>query len=144
MQGTSGAAVEGEEEPLLVTSAQCSYTEMLALLETLDIGSKILSSVDSVLPPELAKQVLQFLVIERVDSDMVEVVSCSSHDKVHPLAACLSDDETTWWISGENSMPRGRGFEYVQLSVGPKLRRLTAVSLKIPPLAICFPWPWDR
>jgi hypothetical protein len=31
-------------------------------------------------------------------------------------------------------MPRGRGFEYVELSVGQKLRRLTAVFLKIPPL----------
>jgi hypothetical protein len=131
MPGTSTA--EGEEDPLLVTSAKGSYNEMLALLETLDFGSKG-NSVGSVLPPDLAKQVLQFLVIQRVDSDMVEVVGCSSHDKVHPLAACLSDDETTWWISGENTMPRGRGFEYVELSVGPKLRRLTAVSLKIPPL----------
>jgi hypothetical protein len=87
-----------------------------------------------VLPPELAKQVLQFLVIQRIDPDLVETVSCSSHDKMHPLAACLSDDETSWWMSGRQSMPTGRGCEYIQLSVGPVMRRLAAVSIKIPPL----------
>jgi hypothetical protein len=131
MQGTS-AAVEVEEEPLLVASAKCSYSELLALLETLDfdVGSKY----KHVLPPELAKQVIQFLIIQRVDSAMVEVIGCSSHDKVHSLQACLSDDESTWWISGEHSMPRGRGCEYIELSVGQKLRRLKSVSIKIPPL----------
>jgi hypothetical protein len=131
-EGTSAAL---EEEPLLVASAKCSYGELLAVLETLDfdVGSNS-ERRECVLPPELAKQVLQFLVIQRVDPDIVETVGCSSHDKVHPLTACLSDDETTWWISGEHSMPRGRGCEYVQLSVGPTIRRLAAVSIKIPPL----------
>jgi hypothetical protein len=144
MQGTSAAVeveevlsllVAIEEDPLLVANAKFSYSEMLALLETLDfhVGSKQ-HNKQCVLPPELAKQVIQFLIIQRVDSDTVEVVGCSSHDKVHSLQACLSDDENTWWISGEHTMPRGRGCEYLELSVGPKLRRLTAVSIKIPPL----------
>lgn len=116
-----------------MASAKCSYSELLALLETIEFD--VLGSKSNIcLPAELAKQVLQFLVIERVDPEAVEIVGCSSHDKIHPLAACLSEDETTWWISGDQSMPRGRGCEYVQLSVGPILRRLAAVSIKIPPL----------
>jgi hypothetical protein len=148
-EGINATAVASavEEEPLLVASAKCSYSELLAFLETLDFrnlgvsksairsGSNNSSSVHAhVLPPELATQVLQFLIIQRVDPDLVEAVCCSSHDKVHPLSAVLSDEENSWWISGRRSMPMGRGREYIQLQVGPCLRRLTAVSIKIPPL----------
>jgi hypothetical protein len=119
------------EEPLLVATAKCAYHELLGLVEELDFDSK--SSPSRVLPPELAFRVLQFLVIQRVDPNLVETIGCSSHDEVHPLEACLSDDETTWWISERHSMPCGRGREYIQLSLGPTLRRLSAVSIKIPP-----------
>jgi hypothetical protein len=133
----TAVATAVKEEPLLVASAKGSYSELLALAETLNFGSSKKESARGricVLPPELAYRVLQFLVIHRVDPDMVEIVSCSSHDKVHPLEACLSDEETTWWISGQHSMPQCRGSEYIQLSLGPTLRRLAAVSIKIPPL----------
>jgi hypothetical protein len=138
--GTSSAAAATtiKEEPLLVASAKCSYSELLALVETLDFASKKECSRGRVcvLPPELAYRVVQCLVIQRVDPEQVETVSCSSHDEAHPLTACLSDDETSWWISGPHSMPQCRGYEYIQLSLGPtpQLRRLTAVSIKIPPL----------
>jgi hypothetical protein len=138
-EGTRSAAVSVaaavKKEPLLVASAKCSYSELLALVETLDFGSLHKECrVVCVLPPELAYQVLQCLVIQRVDPDMVDIVSCSSHDQVHPLEECLSDDETTWWISAQHSMPWCRGSEYIQLLLGPTLRRLVAVSIKIPPL----------
>lgn len=121
-----------DEEPMLLAALNCSYSELLSRVRQFDFEPTESSS--KLLPPEICRRVIEYFIVDFVNTEQVEAVGCSSHDEVHPLSACLSDDETTWWISGERSMPWGRGNEYVELCLGPTLRRLTAVSIKIPPL----------
>ena len=127
-------AEEGEEaasEPLLIASlSDLTYSQLVYLLEHMPFSTN-----RQTLHPELCRRVADFFVIQPVQPDQVTVVGCSSSDGVHPVAACLTPDESTWWISGADSMPRGKGREYVEFQLSPQpLVRLNAVSLKIPPL----------
>jgi hypothetical protein len=90
------------------------------------------------LTPELTRRVLGFLAVRAARHCDVTVAGCSSHDGRHPLASCLSPDETTWWISAPRTMNRGRGREHVDFLLCPgeseSARRLSSVSIRIPPL----------
>jgi len=118
------------DEPLLTKDNKCTYREALYWIQKVNTRG---SSANG-LPRELAKRIVDYLVIERVNPTQVQVVDCSSHDRTHPLPCCLQDDEETWWLSEHGSMPQGRGREWLQFTLGPRLRRLTAILLKIPPL----------
>jgi hypothetical protein len=126
------SSLEEHDEPLMIAATKGSYNELLRVLREIDFDSQ--GSSSRVLPPELSVRVLEYLVIEPVSATEVQVVGCSSHDGVHPLKACLSDDDTTWWMAAESSMPLGRGNEHVELLMGPTLRRVKAIAIKIPPL----------
>lgn len=87
------------------------------------------------LPGEISHRIVDYLVVEGVQHEQVQVIGCSSTDGSHPLPTCLSPDEDTWWISAANTMPEGKGHEYVEFRLHPStLCRLTCVSIKIPPL----------
>ena len=47
----------------------------------------------------------------------VTVKRASSHRGDFPLDNVLHDDETSWWISANGSMPSGRGDEYMQFQL---------------------------
>merc|ERR1712113_785639 len=59
--------------------------------------------------------------------------ACSSTRGDFPLSEVLSPDRSTWWISGEQSMPGGVGQEWLQFSFGG-VRRISFVGVRIPPL----------
>jgi hypothetical protein len=50
------------------------------------------------------------------------------------LSEALSDDASTWWISAPGTTPKGRGFEWIELELGGRSRRVSAVGLRIPPM----------
>jgi hypothetical protein len=94
------------------------------------------------LPVELCERVAQCLTVERVSMDHAVAVSCSSHAKstqqdAPPLSlsdCCLSEDETTWWISEEGLNVRPQFVHIGLVGPGQSACRLQAVSIKIPPL----------
>jgi hypothetical protein len=91
------------------------------------------------LTPELMRRVMSFLLVRAVVHGDVSVVGCSSHDGRHPLSSCLSPDEDTWWISAPRTMNQGRGREHVDFWLcrqgsNESVRRLSSISIKIPPL----------
>lgn len=121
-----------DPEPLLVRPMTYTYTEVYTTICKINIGQP--GAKVERLPPELAKGIMQYITIKRVEPNSVEALEASSHDKVHPLACCLFGDEQTWWLSGFQSMPHGRGKQWVQFALGPTMRRLSTVFVKIPPL----------
>jgi hypothetical protein len=91
------------------------------------------------LTPELMRRVAGYLTVRPVQQSDVRVVGCSSHDRRHPLESCLTPADSTWWISGPQTMIHGRGREYVEFRLCPagyreSCRRLSSFSLRIPPL----------
>ena len=125
---------QDNHEPLLIASmSSISYSELLKTVQEINFSSSS-SSHANTLHPDLAARVVDFLTIRPVDPDQVQVVGCSSSDGSHPLAACLSLDEDSWWISAADSMPEGKGREYVEFRLSPTLCRVRSVQIKIPPL----------
>jgi hypothetical protein len=91
------------------------------------------------LTPELMRRVAGYLTVRPVQQSDVRVIGCSSHDRRHPLESCLTPADSTWWISGPQTMIHGRGREYVEFQICPaggheSCRRLSSFSLRIPPL----------
>lgn len=138
------AAEEDDVVPILLRPSQCSYHAMFktlssAPLRCLDDKS---GGCQKKFPTEVVKHILSFLTVKRVKPDEVQVTNCSSHDGTHPLSLCLRDQESSWWLSHHGTMPGGRGQQWVQFRLSDKLRRLSSVSLKIPPtpqgpLSVC-------
>lgn len=107
-----------------------------------------------VLPPDLAARVVSFLTVQPVDPNRLTAQCCSSHDGVHRLQEAVSDSENTWWLARSGTMPDGKGREYVQFALKPKvpvaealcaplfasspstLCRLRYVRIKIPTLPL--------
>lgn len=132
-----------EDEKLLIASmADTPYSLLLHILQDVDFTIRKQRKHDDddsnavcrKLHPELAERVADFLTIRPVVPEEVQVVGCSSSDGAHPLSACLSPDEDSWWISAADSMPEGKGREFVEFELSETLCRLSSVSLKIPPL----------
>lgn len=126
---------EEKNEPLLLrslTSHFPSHRNLLEFLQELQSGPP---GGKYILNYDLAERVASFLTIKRVEQKDVQVKGCSSTDGSHPIADCLSPSEDTWWISGAESMPGGRGSEFVEFQLSAtSLRRLSRVGIKIPPL----------
>lgn len=125
---------EGEDDPvpILLRPTPCSYDTLLETLCTLDFNPT--STIPQTLPADMVKLVLSFLTVKRVKPEEVQATNCSSHDGIHPLSFCLLDHDNSWWLSSHGSMPGGRGQEWVQFQLHQHLRRLSSVSLKIPPM----------
>ncbi|GKY92007.1 hypothetical protein MPSEU_000172300 [Mayamaea pseudoterrestris] len=113
-------------EPLLLVEQHCSYAPSTGNAKTVPL----------LLSPELAIYCVSFLTVEPVNASEVIAAACSSTDGRHDLQECLTEDESTWWISNAGSMPRGQGCEWVELQLGPVTRRISSVSVKIPPLPL--------
>ena len=122
-----------DEGPLLLSSVVPSLDELREILSHIDLRPSS-SSEPQRLPAELLQRILSFLVIERVYPIEVKAINCSSHDKVHALSRCLVDEHWSWWLSAPGTMKGGRGQQYVQFLLGPRLRRLSSICIKIPPL----------
>lgn len=139
-----------EDEPFIVQEMQSSYRELVQLIAHLPMVKQEFpatapdttasafcsSSSSSSLPQELIRKIASYFIIERVTHSQVQAIQASSTAGRFPLQEVLRDDDTTWWISSTGSMPKGRGHEYVQFRLGPVLRRLSAISIKIPPLPL--------
>eukprot|EP00933_Yihiella_yeosuensis_P030038 TRINITY_DN23710_c0_g1_i1.p1 TRINITY_DN23710_c0_g1~~TRINITY_DN23710_c0_g1_i1.p1 ORF type:complete len:381 (-),score=80.65 TRINITY_DN23710_c0_g1_i1:315-1457(-) len=82
----------------------------------------------------VAQQVLGQLYVPEVSPEELKVSGCSSDRGDYPLDVVLNDDESEWWISEGGSCPGGIGEEYLEFTLGPALRRVSYVALKIPPL----------
>ena len=123
-----------QEQPLVLASMECSFDSLQEIVQRVNFDP---SGTAKHLPPELSKHVSKFLTVRRAVRDEVEAVTASSMDMApHKLADCLVDNEESWWMSALGTMPGGRGEEYVEfrLSKIPVLRRVIAVSVRIPPL----------
>jgi hypothetical protein len=142
-------------DPLLLLEQCCDYSTLALLLRRINFASQNQHVKEQkeheystnnnkqrddhserlLLPsPELTRHCLSFLVVRPVVHAQVTAIACSSHDNQHPLQECLNEDESSWWLSARGSMQQGKGREWVDFQVGNTIKRLTAVSLKIPPL----------
>lgn len=139
---TEMEATPTADNPLLVVPlSSITLNELSRLIQKIRFGRKSPESSgvgDShgSLNPDLADRVAEFFVVQKVKQENVRAVLCSSMDGSFPLHECLTPDETTWWISGGNSMPEGRGREYVEFMLDSRnvICRLTEVQIKIPPM----------
>ena len=133
------------KEPLLLQEGlgDSSYCELYFLVKNLSLGEKTIpndkeESDDNShkLPSDLVQKICQYFFVPPVVHRQVSVHHVSSTSGQHPPEEVLNDSESTWWMSGENSMPRGRGAEFIEFNISGNgtVRRLSTVSLKIPPL----------
>jgi hypothetical protein len=86
------------------------------------------------LPDGLGEQIAMCLAIPAIKPTEVAVVSSSSDRNDFPLNAVVEDDDSKWWISGEGSMPEGKGREHLDFDFGKKARRISFIGIKIPPM----------
>jgi hypothetical protein len=122
----------GDAAPLIAKEMSCSYDELIRLIRRLPV---VLQG-DQSLPNELIHKIGHYFVVNPVQHKQVTAVRASSTVGRFPLGAVLEDDDATWWISAMGSMPQGKGAEYIEFQLSPVVRRLTAVSIKIPPLPV--------
>ncbi|CAB9531104.1 expressed unknown protein [Seminavis robusta] len=131
-----------EEDPLVLISMKCTFPQLLEVIRCIDVGggSHITGTGarhSSQLPVDLARRVASYLSVRRVIQSQVKAASASSMDSVYKLSGCLADDDTSWWLSGSQSMSLGRGEEFVEFQLCPAgnlLCRIEAVHIRIPPL----------
>mmetsp|Transcript_20814 Transcript_20814/g.57859 ORF Transcript_20814/g.57859 Transcript_20814/m.57859 type:complete len:272 (-) Transcript_20814:803-1618(-) len=137
--------------PLVLRSMKCGYLELVWM-----IGQMTPAKANTLLP-ELCVKIAEYCVVQKVVPSQVTAVSASSHDGAHDLSCSLdTQDDSTWWISGRDTMQQGRGREWVQYRLAgddsykiraqsqsqhhlkllqpAKPRRLTTMCVKIPPL----------
>jgi hypothetical protein len=124
-----------KSEPLLLKSMTSwfpSHHSLLEFLQDLELNSP---DRRHLMNYDVAERVASFLTVPKVDPNRIQVVGCSSSDGSHPISDCLSPSEDTWWISGAESMPGGKGSEFVEFQLHPtNIRRLSRVGIHIPPL----------
>lgn len=99
----------------------------------------------TVFPEELACAIVDFLEILKVNSNEVAITKASSDRKDYDLSCVLSDDDRSWWMSENGSLPwtvevEGDGnkkdeiYLQFQLSTDRKPRRVRSLFIRIPPL----------
>ena len=113
------------------------------------------------LPTEMVTRIVQYLLLPRIQMEDVTAIACSSqhiaatsavtttndsiikNHRLTLLAHCLTDDETTWWISEEGLNVRPQFVEFHCLPQNDRIHqhfhshrvvRVRSVSIKIPPL----------
>jgi hypothetical protein len=122
----------GNTAPLIAKEMNCSYDHLIRLIRRLPV----VQQDDQILPNELIHKIARYFVVIPVQHKQVTAVRASSTVGRFPLGAVLEDDDSTWWISAMGSMPQGKGSEYMEFQLSPVVRRLSAVSIKIPPLPV--------
>ena len=85
------------------------------------------------LPDGLGEHISQFLQVKAVAKEEIKVAGCSSTRGDFALSSVIEDNDSTWWISANNSFPNGRGREYLDFRFG-KTRRVCFMGIKIPPM----------
>lgn len=126
-ESVTTTGIDGKE-PLVVLELGFSYGELCGLTQQISQATSI------EVPLEIIDKISSFFVVERVNSSSVQVVRASSSNEQHPLSAALDPSESNWWISGPDSMPGGRGREFVEFQLSTKICRLQQFSIQIPPL----------
>jgi hypothetical protein len=122
----------GDAAPLIAKEMNCSYDHLIQLIRCLPV----VQQGDQSLPDELIHKIGHYFVVNPVQHHQVTAVRASSTVGRFPLRAVLDEDDATWWISANGSMPQGKGAEYMEFQLSPVVRRLSAVSIKIPPLPV--------
>ena len=111
----------------------CSYDDLIRLIRRLPV----VQQGDQSLPNELIHNIGRYFVVNPVQHNQVTAAAAASSTVGRfPLAAALEDNDATWWISAMGSMPQGKGTEYMEFQLSPVVTRLSAVSIKIPPLPL--------
>jgi hypothetical protein len=124
-----------------------SYRDLLRLVQTFQLPSD--DDVEGgaalpnrrLLPVEVCVQVLQWLVVERIQMSHVSAIGCSSIATTRwngyqpSLPDCLAEDETSWWISKERLRDRPQYVDFCCVPPGRShsVRRIQKVSIQIPP-----------
>jgi hypothetical protein len=121
-------------EKLVLATMKTSFSGLRDLIRHIDFAAA--RSEFKHLPEEICSNVASFLTVQRCVPSDIEAVAASSMDSLFKLEGCLVDDEESWWLSGEGTMPRGRGEAYVEVRLAKdnSLRRIQSVSMSIPPL----------
>ena len=122
----------GDAAPLISKEMNCSYDHLIQLIRRLPV----VQQGDQSLPNELIHKIGHYFVVNPVQHHQVTAVKASSTVGRFPLGVVLEDNDATWWISANGSMPQGKGAEYMEFQLSPVVRRLSAVSIKIPPLPV--------
>jgi hypothetical protein len=122
-----------------------SYAQLVQTVQGINFDAdrrRAPSSHPMKLSVELCERVAQYFVILPVSMEHVVATGCSSQQldaisgntPLMPLAACLTEDETTWWISGEGLDIRPQYVEFNLTAPVSSVCQLRAVSIKIRPL----------
>lgn len=122
----------GDAAPLIAKEMNCSYDDLIGLIRRLPV----VQQGDQSLPNELIHNIGHYFVVNPVQHKQVTAIAASSTVGRFPLGAVLEDNDATWWISAMGSMPQGKGTEYMEFQLSPVVTRLSAVSIKIPPLPV--------
>jgi hypothetical protein len=122
----------GDAAPLIAKEMNCSYDDLIGLIRRLPV----VQQGDQSLPNELIHNIGHYFVVNPVQHKQVTAIAASSTVGRFPLGAVLEDNDATWWISAMGSMPLGKGAEYMEFQLSPVVTRLSAVSIKIPPLPV--------
>jgi hypothetical protein len=96
------------------------------------------------LPVEICDRIVQWLIVERIQMSHVSATGCSSistsvwRDYRPSLSDCLTEDESTWWISKE---PLRLRQQYVDFLCVPQSGcfhcvRIQEISIKVPPFEV--------
>jgi len=118
---------------LLSPKFECPFDEFVYCLRRNMFGAENI-------PDQLIAFIATWLVIsaDPVKQDQVKAVRASSYTDwegdIFPLDTVLLNNEE-YWMSGEDTMPEGKGEEYIEFQLAPDMwnsRKLTAISLKIP------------
>jgi hypothetical protein len=140
----------GDAAPLITKEMNCSYDHLIRLIRRLPVlvvqqqqqqqqggdDNGTTTTTTTTLPNELIHKIGHYFVVNPVQHNQVVVTAASSTVGRFPLASVLDDNDATWWISAMGSMPSGKGAEYMEFQLSSVVRRLSAVSIKIPPLPV--------
>lgn len=107
------------------TSLDCPFT-LKGLKETFKCAFKYNEDVMRVL--------FEYLIVKPVQHEEIQISAVSStSDKDRPVEGLLSPSESSYWLSGNGTMPNGIGKEWVEFMFGG-IRRVSFVAVRIPAL----------
>lgn len=108
--------------------SSCTRRALCAGPLPLEVATRLVSALAE---DAIAKVILAFLLVSPADEAVS--VSATSTRGDFPLSSVLDDDDSTWWISAEGSMPNGRGREALIFTF-PSRRLVRYIGIRIPPL----------
>ena len=120
-----------------VLSHECHANEATLRHHASHVIERAAAASAQTAPVELADHVLSFLKVRPVSMGSVRATAASSSGQdVERCAPDFSLDPArdNWWISGHESMPRGRGAEWVEYDLGDDNAVVSILHLTIPPL----------